>query len=1298
MKKLTQNINAKLSIKFSLLMTILLLASCGKLEKLSNTDEFDFFNSDKDERELRRYNNESPNNPPIIQFIVDNNDIENVKTFNHIKKVCDYTKIPIKSVSLNEWNSNADIFESTRVLGFYNTKKLNTTTIEKIIDFVAKGGTLYLPYNSEDSRFSFLIGLKPNAEMEIDAASAGYNFKIPMLPGYSGKKFSKDIIFFGLKRNNFIENIKVFSTAANNEYYPLITENKIGNGKVIFYNTTNYNEKADRGLLFSGILKGLEAVPYPIANVNTVHLDDFPSPLYDVMQEPIASELKQSLSDYVYKTWWPDMVKLADEFDIKYVALTTFDYDNNIQPPFLFNQWDSKKVTINNQNQVLSNWLSKEVLRNGHELGFHGYNHVSLVQKDWGNPEFMRLSLASSEKKWRVSGLGKLPAVYVPPSNIIDKTGLNQLVKGMPSIKFMCSIYNGEYKEGGNREFDFDALEPKLFDVPRTASGFYLSEEANFALNSVYLYTGIWIHFVHPDDVFQIPGEHNISQGNYALRNSEGLGWHKSKNSNRAMYPEFRGLIKNMKQRFPQLRFIEGTDGGYLINDWRASKFSHIVANGEYQVQELNNEESISEKQYWFLYGSNENSSRIEAQLKKEGAIFRKTPYLEGNLYSVFTNKSKLKMVDLYYKTDAELAALAAIQKEARADYARFNAKMLSFKIEQADFDSYDEDLKKEIANLKQKMLSEAKIDPATWNQYATYMAWEKRENEVWTMLDEHVAKYPMPDNIHYSAELSKQVYYLNEVEREKWIRMQMYATPNDKSVLLDYIESYNSVENKEHIQFALENLIKIDSSHETFLKYLEFLLTYNPKEALKLLENAIPSSDYESVASTISWLYAEEKMYLKAYEWSAFAPDIDFSSKMYWLIEAKENDLLVREYTNHIEKNPEDYKSKAMMSSYYNDNGKFKNAWIIANLLPDSFEEKEVLRASYNKDVIYEERDLQMDLVQNHVELFYPDVLKELLKNDRRKYGDYLKLDSSLETNRDRTSGVKNSFSYNLFDKNLNIHSFGATFSKMFKLDFDILDENHNVTHDVYGIEYKFTKANRENKLNYWASGRVEYSNQSKAFFQFASGINLSKEKDFNSLTFKVAPAETGGAHSKSIYRFQLNYYKDVYLFGFLNANISLEGNYYNPSSKEDTNVITGDTYDGSITGKVIYDDGVDKKFKLLPFIESSRSQASFKSEFAHYLRFGYPFWAIDDRFNYGGGLAAKFGKETDDFKFRVEGSYFLDDFSDEFQRYSGTLNYLLFDYTEVTVGVEVFIQSLYYSNAVQFGIKHSLRKKQQK
>jgi hypothetical protein len=191
------------------------------------------------------------------------------------------------------------------------------------------------------------------------------------------------------------------------------------------------------------------------------------------------------------------------------------------------------------------------------------------------------------------------------------------------------------------------------------------------------------------------------------------------------------------------------------------------------------------------------------------------------------------------------------------------------------------------------------------------------------------------------------------------------------------------------------------------------------------------------------------------------------------------------------------------------------------------------------------------------------------------------------------------------------------------------------------------------------------------------------------------LAPAESGAAHSKSIYRFQLNYYQDVYLFGFLNANLSVEANYYNPSSTENTRIVTGDTYDGSITGRLFYDKGNDQKFKISPFIEASRSQGSFDSQYEPVLRVGYPFWVIDDRFYYGGGTAIKIGKEKDEFTMRLEGSYFLDDFSDSFQRYNGIINYLLFDYTQLTVNFELFVQSLYYSNAVQLGVKHSLKKK---
>ena len=74
----------------------------------------------------------------------------------------------------------------------------------------------------------------------------------------------------------------------------------------------------DRGLLFAGVLKGLEGIPYPIANTATIFLDDFPAPQYEILAEPIKSEMNFTTSDFVEKVWWPDMRDLAKEFKIPY--------------------------------------------------------------------------------------------------------------------------------------------------------------------------------------------------------------------------------------------------------------------------------------------------------------------------------------------------------------------------------------------------------------------------------------------------------------------------------------------------------------------------------------------------------------------------------------------------------------------------------------------------------------------------------------------------------------------------------------------------------------------------------------------------------------------------------------------------------------------------------------------------------------------------------------------------------------------------------------------------------------------
>ena len=193
-----------------------------------------------------------------------------------------------------------------------------------------------------------------------------------------------------------------------------------------------------------------------------------------------------------------------------------------------------------------------------------------------------------------------------------------------------------------------------------------------------------------------------------------------------------------------------------------------------------------------------------------------------------------------------------------------------------------------------------------------------------------------------------------------------------------------------------------------------------------------------------------------------------------------------------------------------------------------------------------------------------------------------------------------------------------------------------------------------------------------------------------------KIFPAETGPAYSKNIYRLQGNLYQDAYLFGKLNVSLSLEANYYTPS-KTNANIATSDSYQGTATAKIIWDNGLPKKSKLLPFIESSYLESSIGYASIPTAT-GYPYWMIDSRFYAGGGVGWKLGKEESDFNCRVEAAWFYDDYSTDFKRFTGNIAYQLFDYTAITTSFEIYSQSKFYSNAIQFGVKYNLKKKQKK
>lgn len=1280
--------------------------SCADIDALNPLKNDLFTNDYGKELNLRRYNDADLNLPPVVEYIIDFENPMSVKYSNHLKKICNYTKIPFRNVNVKSWNANLTIQESTRVLCVLETKKLSDASVEKLLKFVSDGGTLFLPFACEDKRFGFMAGMKVNAEYSTDITSFGINFTESFVPTMKNSSVRKAITHYGMSGDNFDKTkIKTHATAINNNFFPFIIENKIGVGRVVNFNTTYELEKMDRGLLYSGIMMGLEGIPYPVANTNTIFLDDFPSPLYDNKMEPIKSEFNLSISDFVQKVWWPDMKDLAKKYQISYTVIPAFDYNVKTNPPFLFSEWDEKKVTVNNRVEPISSWLMRDCLKNGHELGFHGYNHVSLLKRDWKNTEFIVTSLEGVQKKWKVSSFGDLPVTYVPPSNYIDQTGLKKLKEGLPTLNFMCSLYLGETYDGGNREFDFDPYHHNMFDYPRIASGFVVDDDSKYNIQSLYLYSGIWNHFVHPDDIYQIPSPFNKSAGNFELRNAKGLGWIKTKGRAGGLLAEFDMYLKEFTRAFPHSRFLNTAQGGHITLDWRASKFNHKSYNGLYSVEEINPESSLSNSQYWFLYGTLERAENIENQLKQNAVTFSKTPYLNGYLYSVYTNEPRLSLSDYREYRNKELDFIFS---KTMSDYYMYGVKVLEFENGVDSIDSYEDQLRIEKEALKQRMLTESTIDYAVWNKYAEYMSWENNGEVVWEMLEKHCSKYPTKENVMYSQELDKLIGYPNDLAMEKWVNAQLLVNPRDKDLLNRYVADFNTPENKEKIKQALLALLNVDTGKKTLFNYIQQLLWYEPQTAIQELEKIQPNQDFRELATNITWLYANEKQYQKAYDWSFFSNEIDFTTKMEWLMQLKQYDVLINEYQNYIHSNPNDYKVKALMSNYYLDMGKFKEAWITANELPDS-KEKEGLRKTLNEVVVYQDDMLQQDLLQNHAELFYDNVKKSLTKTNRLKYGNFMESENELLTNQTRKAALTTKHSYNFYDKKKNLHRIAATYSAFYPLIRPTIDtiiinlssgilnrieeevptiSEQNLFRNVYGVEYQFKNPFSYDKVQYWSRARLEMDNFDKLYMQFGIGISKSFNKNFSSAQLNVMPVQTAPGHAKEIYQVRTNLYQSYYFYKKINVSLAVESSYYSKSN-DNTDFVTDNNIDISLTLRSAWDNGEEKKAKFVPFIESSivRGTANLDN--------GYPYWMLDKRLFGGGGLSYNYGLEKDDFKAKVEAAYFFDDYTERFQRYSGTISYRLFNYTALVGSFEIFNQDKFYSNTIQFGLKHSFKEK---
>ncbi|WP_444671163.1 DUF2194 domain-containing protein [Flavobacterium columnare] len=1243
----------------------LTLFNCNSIDSLYRLKN-DYLRNKQQQDFLSPYESSSLSKRPVVEYILDSKDDLSMSYYEHFRKLCDYTKIPFNFKIIDRFNEQLKIESSARILVINDTKRLNNQTIPVLLKFVSKGGTLIFPNIGEDQRFIFFWGMRYDSDLSYDITSKGMCLNTIPLSGKREINLYSDTKHFAFAKSNFKKDLRINIWSDNQMTMPLLLENNIGFGKVICCNSSKIFEKRDRGLLFTFLLRGLSGIPYPLANTSTIFLDDFPSPLYDVKLEPIKTEYNLTMNEFVYKKWWPDMKKIAQKYNIKYTALLAFDYDDIRRAPFSFKQWDFAKMQGTGKTQKgTSNFLTHDLLKDNHELGFHGYNHVSLLKEEWENPEEIFFSLKATKKKWLVNNFGDFPVSYVPPSNYIDPYGIVQLKKGMPSLKYFASLYLGDKKEGGDREFDFEPFHKDLFDYPRISSGFYFNDEKYYNIFSTYLYTGVWTHFVHPDDVFQIGNakEKKKKKYHYELRNDLGLNWKKGK---KTLYSTFDDFLTEFKEIYPQSEFYTVKNAAPIVMKWRGANYKHIAKEESYTVQEETNL-FTEEGNTWGVY-FDELTQKNKEELARQSKKYSITDFMGGKLVSLkssnrlsFTLEKKTIDEDLIYDKVWE-------------EYKLFEKNRGLFLSGKLGVEDYYKKLEEEKRHLLALMMSQPKINYAIWNKYATYMSWEGKGDEVWGLLEKHCDKYPSKHNINYSFELSNILGYSSEELHTKWICNQ-YQWNNEKlSVLKEYLSIISASEDYDEIKKVLFKIFQLEPNCENQEAYVYHALVYAKEEAFKYLNTLDPATTHfnENLVSDISWSYVNENEdYQNAINWSEFTSLISPDTRLSWMFELRQYVELEQYYRKYISQNPNDEAMKQRMFQIYEVLGKYDEACGVLLQIKDQkiFEE---IKEHLNQQILYFDIETQEELIRKYPTIFTAINKEKIQIKLKDLYGDYLDANSTLSYFVNKKTNFQNYIKYGHFDKQKNSHDFFVKHKELYSGTDQTT--NNLATILEFAYEFKRKQSNQINKFFYTYGLGLEKDWSGKLYYNAKGGINIITKKYNLSTNLDYAPANFWEAYRENIYQLQWNAAYNRY-FEFLELDTYFVTDYYpSPSNLNFT-----------LSSRIKTASNKEKKWKVVPYLEGLCQFANIDER----VRVA-PVYLIRNRYFGGAGIETNFGDDYSKFKLYTSGAYYFDSFEDNFMNFRVNTHYKVMKNSYLKVSADINFQSKYNFNTFGLGYKY--------
>lgn len=409
-------------------------------------------------------------------------------------------KVPTVTVDLAQGDEIPTLKQyQTMVIAMPNLDPLDEHVLQ-IMQWVKKGGGVMFAMTPEKTGYLDVIG------PQIGIESSAYKYVVT-----EGITPSKDFMLGGGQTYMFSDPFKSslsvvlndraqVEAVSSNGRTPLVWRSSVESGTAVMCNIGIY-VKMVRGFYASAFSLLSSAMAYPVINSAAFYLDDFPSPVPSGNGKYIKRDYNMSISEFYSQVWWPDLVRLAERYGIRFTGVMIENYGD-----------DTKNDPVRQTDNTQFEYYGGLLLRQNGEIGYHGYNHQPLVlpNTDYGNEYTYvqwpnRKAIVDSLNELIAFQKTVLPAatssVYVPPSNILSSEGRKIIGEDVPQIRAIASV---AFPPDSSLEYvqEFGVAADGVVEAPRIVSGSmvnnsYMRLAAVSELNMHYVST----HFMHPDDL-----------------------------------------------------------------------------------------------------------------------------------------------------------------------------------------------------------------------------------------------------------------------------------------------------------------------------------------------------------------------------------------------------------------------------------------------------------------------------------------------------------------------------------------------------------------------------------------------------------------------------------------------------------------------------------------------------------------------------------------------------------------------------------------------------------------------------